>query len=58
MKDLKVVIMALGYIGLPTAAFIASKGINVQGIDPFMVLFCFNCFKNEFYFNSSIKYEA
>ena len=33
MTELKVVIMGLGYIGLPTAAFIASRGINVQGID-------------------------
>lgn len=28
-----VVMMGLGYIGLPTAALIASKGINVTGID-------------------------
>ena len=27
MKDLKVVMMGLGYIGLPTAAVIASEGI-------------------------------
>ena len=33
MKDLKVVMMGLGYIGLPTAALIASKGIQVQGVD-------------------------
>ena len=33
MTDLKVVMMGLGYIGLPTAALIASRGINVQGID-------------------------
>ena len=33
MTDLKVVMMGLGYIGLPTAAFIASNGIKVQGID-------------------------
>ncbi len=33
MIDLKVVIMGLGYIGLPTAAIIASRGIKVQGID-------------------------
>jgi len=33
MIDLKVVMMGLGYIGLPTAALIASRGINVQGID-------------------------
>ena len=33
MSDLKVVMMGLGYIGLPTAALIASKGIKVQGID-------------------------
>ncbi len=25
--------MGLGYIGLPTAALIASKGINVTGVD-------------------------
>jgi len=29
----KVVIMGLGYIGLPTAALIASKGIQVHGVD-------------------------
>ena len=33
MIDLKVVMMGLGYIGLPTAGLIASKGIKVQGID-------------------------
>ena len=33
MIDLKVVMMGLGYIGLPTAALIASRGIKVQGID-------------------------
>jgi len=33
MIDLNVVMMGLGYIGLPTAALIASRGINVQGID-------------------------
>ena len=33
MIDLKVVIIGLGYIGLPTAALIAKKGINVQGVD-------------------------
>ena len=33
MTDLKVVMMGLGYIGLPTAALIASSGIKVQGID-------------------------
>jgi UDP-N-acetyl-D-mannosaminuronic acid dehydrogenase len=33
MTDLKVVMMGLGYIGLPTAALIASRGIKVQGID-------------------------
>ena len=30
---MKVSILGLGYIGLPTAALIASKGINVLGID-------------------------
>ena len=30
---LKVSIIGLGYIGLPTAAIIASKGINVNGVD-------------------------
>jgi len=30
---LRVVIMGLGYIGLPTAALIASKGIKVHGVD-------------------------
>ena len=33
MSTLKVVIMGLGYIGLPTAAFIASKRIKVYGVD-------------------------
>jgi len=33
MTDLKLVMMGLGYIGLPTAALIASRGIKVQGID-------------------------
>ncbi len=33
MNRIKVVIMGLGYIGLPTAAFIASKKIKVYGID-------------------------
>ena len=33
MKDLKVVMMGLGYIGLPTAALIASKKIHVLGVD-------------------------
>ncbi len=33
MKGLKVVMMGLGYIGLPTAALIASRGIQVQGVD-------------------------
>jgi len=33
MPELKVVIMGLGYIGLPTAALIASRGIKVQGVD-------------------------
>lgn len=32
-KDIKVVMMGLGYIGLPTAALIASKDIYVQGVD-------------------------
>ena len=29
----KVVVMGLGYIGLPTSALIASKGISVHGVD-------------------------
>jgi len=29
----KVVVMGLGYIGLPTAALVASKGISVHGVD-------------------------
>ena len=33
MNRLSVAIMGLGYIGLPTAAFIASKKIKVYGID-------------------------
>ena len=30
---MKVVIVGLGYIGLPTAALIAAKGIAVHGVD-------------------------
>ncbi len=33
MSELKVVVMGLGYIGLPTASLIASKGISVYGVD-------------------------
>jgi len=33
LRNIKVVIMGLGYIGLPTAAFIASKRIMVHGVD-------------------------
>ena len=33
MQENKVVIMGLGYIGLPTAAVIADKGFLVQGVD-------------------------
>lgn len=33
MKNKTVCILGLGYIGLPTAAFIASKKINVLGVD-------------------------
>jgi UDP-N-acetyl-D-mannosaminuronic acid dehydrogenase len=33
MKDKQVVMMGLGYIGLPTAALIASKGTSVHGVD-------------------------
>ena len=29
----EVVMMGLGYIGLPTAALIASNGVNVHGVD-------------------------
>jgi len=32
-EPLKVVVMGLGYIGLPTAALIASKGVKVYGVD-------------------------
>jgi len=32
-NKMNVTIMGLGYIGLPTAALIASKGINVYGVD-------------------------
>jgi len=32
-ESLKVVVMGLGYIGLPTSALIASKGIYVHGVD-------------------------
>lgn len=33
MNNIKVVIMGLGYIGLPTAALVASKKIKVHGVD-------------------------
>ena len=33
MSNFKVVMMGLGYIGLPTAAVIASRDINVLGVD-------------------------
>ncbi len=33
MKNPKVVMMGLGYIGLPTSALIASKNIKVHGVD-------------------------
>jgi UDP-N-acetyl-D-mannosaminuronic acid dehydrogenase len=33
MKDLKVVMVGLGYIGLPTAALIANNKIHVHGVD-------------------------
>lgn len=33
MKQPEVVMIGLGYIGLPTAALIASKNISVQGVD-------------------------
>jgi UDP-N-acetyl-D-mannosaminuronic acid dehydrogenase len=33
MNNQKVVMMGLGYIGLPTAALIASRGIAVHGVD-------------------------
>jgi len=33
MKNKKVVMMGLGYIGLPTAALIAQKKIQVHGVD-------------------------
>ena len=32
-SNIKITIMGLGYIGLPTAALIASKGIQVLGVD-------------------------
>ncbi len=32
-KELNVIMIGLGYIGLPTAAIIASKNINVLGVD-------------------------
>lgn len=32
-KHIDAVFMGLGYIGLPTAAFVASKGLNVLGVD-------------------------
>ena len=33
MKSIDAVFVGLGYIGLPTAAFAASKGLNVLGVD-------------------------
>ncbi|MDR0681049.1 MAG: UDP-N-acetyl-D-mannosamine dehydrogenase [Dysgonamonadaceae bacterium] len=38
-KHIDAVFMGLGYIGLPTAAFAASKGLNILGVDinPFVV---------------------
>ncbi len=33
MKNLKISVIGLGYIGLPTAVMFASKGIKVDGID-------------------------
>ena len=30
---MKLSVIGLGYIGLPTAAILASKGLNVTGID-------------------------
>ena len=32
-RDIECCVVGLGYIGLPTAAIIASKGITVTGID-------------------------
>lgn len=32
-KNLKVCILGMGYIGLPTAAILANKGYNVHGVD-------------------------
>lgn len=33
MQKADVVIVGLGYVGLPTAAIIASKGMRVHGVD-------------------------
>ena len=33
MKDKKVCVMGLGYIGLPTAALLANRGYSVHGVD-------------------------
>lgn len=33
MSNFKLIMMGLGYIGLPTAAVVASRGINVLGVD-------------------------
>ena len=33
MSNFKLVMMGLGYIGLPTAAVVANRGINVLGVD-------------------------
>jgi UDP-N-acetyl-D-mannosaminuronic acid dehydrogenase len=33
MKNKKVCVVGLGYIGLPTAALLASNGFNVVGVD-------------------------
>tara|TARA_B100001989_G_C24534767_1_gene463695 strand:+ start:495 stop:1712 length:1218 start_codon:yes stop_codon:yes gene_type:complete len=32
-KDLKICIMGMGYIGLPTAALLANKGYQIHGVD-------------------------
>lgn len=32
-RQIDAVFMGLGYIGLPTAAFVASKGLNILGVD-------------------------
>ena len=38
VKKRKIVVMGLGYIGLPTASMLATKGHQVLGVEPMCVL--------------------